>query len=492
MRLTAPQRTFFTLLSQAVFANPFSEARERIDARVAGVPAGTAWDLVLARMLGIVAERLEELPERDLRRWDEGDRALLELALIFEVYHRFGPHFEGLIQEELAGKRGRGQRVPFAKDVLRALERHGVPHESACRYVALFWQLRRAYYFIARSLPGVTPSMRRLRESLWNSVLSSDIRLYAQSLWRTMEDFSTFLVGETGSGKGAAAAAIGRSGFIPYDAKTESFQGSFTECFLAINLSQFSPGVLESELFGHKKGAFTGAIDAHPGVFQRCSAYGSIFLDEIGDVGLDVQVKLLGVLQERVFHPVGSHEAQRFRGRVIAATNRPVAELRAAGKFRDDFYYRLSSCVVHVPTLRERLREDPAELDVLLGSILPKIVGPEVSDVPALVARVRAAIDTSLGRAYPWPGNVRELEQCIRRVLLTDACAPDTRHDPTQSAAALLDATGGGAWSAEELLGRYCRALYDRHGTYEEVARRAGLDRRTAKRYVGLEGRART
>ena len=478
MRLEPAQRTFFALLSQAVFANPFSEARERIDARVAGVPKSTPWDVVLGRMLGVVAERLAELGDRiDLRRWDDDDRELLELAILFEVFHRFGPHFEGLIREETAG--GRPRRVGFAKDVLRALERHGVERAEACRYVALFWQLRRAYFFIERSLPGRTPSMRRLRESLWNNVFSSDVRLYAQTLWRKMEDFSTFLLGETGSGKGAAAAAIGRSGFVPFDDKSESFVTGFSESFLAIDLSQFSPGIVESELFGHKKGAFTGAVDAHPGVLQRCSAHGSIFLDEIGDVGIELQVKLLRVLQDRVFYPVGSHEAHRFRGRVIAATNRNVGELRAAGKFRDDFYYRLCSDVVRVPTLRERLREDPGEIDVLIGSILPRVVG---EDSPALRARVRGAIDQNLGARYPWPGNVRELEQCVRRVLLTERCAPDERGAP--DAARLFDATGGGAWTADELLARYCRALYDRHGTYEEVARRAGLDRRTVKRYV--------
>jgi two-component system, NtrC family, response regulator HydG len=483
MRLTASQRAFFTLLSEAVFANPFSEARERIDARVAGVPASTPWDAVLARMLVVVSARLADLGDRDLRKWDEPDRELLEMALVFDVYHRFGPQFERLIADEITG--GRARRVPFAKDVLRALERHGMARESACRYVALFWQLRRAFYFIERSLPGQTPSMRRLRESLWSSVLSSDVRLYAQSLWRKMEDFSTFLVGETGTGKGAAAAAIGRSGFIPFDDRTESFVASFTDAFLAINLSQFSTGLVESELFGHKKGAFTGAVDTHPGIFQRCSAFGSIFLDEIGDVGLEVQVKLLRVLQERVFQPVGSHEEARFRGRVIAATNRSIAQLRATGRFRDDFYYRLCSNVVALPTLRERLREDPGEIDVLLASILPRIVGDDAADLSGLRARVRSAIDASLVQGYAWPGNVRELEQCVRRVLLTGHCAPDARDAPgAGDATALLDATGGGACSAEELLTRYCKALYDRHGTYEEVARRARLDRRTVKRYV--------
>src|SRR5213594_4209634 len=98
--------------------------------------------------------------------------------------------------------------------------------------------------------------------------------------------------------------------------------------FIALNLSQYPETLIESELFGHKKGAFTGAIEAHDGLFTRCSSYGAIFLDEIGEVSAPVQIKLLQVLQERTFSPVGSHEKLKFRGRVIAATNKPLEHLR--------------------------------------------------------------------------------------------------------------------------------------------------------------------
>jgi len=190
-----------------------------------------------------------------------------------------------------------------------------------------------------------------------------------------MEDFSTLLLGETGTGKGTAAAAIGRSGFIPFDRKTETFVESFKQSFVSINLSQFSETLIESELFGHKKGSFTGAVGDYKGVFDQCSPYGAILLDEIGEVPKQIQIKLLQILQERVYSPVGSHEKHRFQGRVIAATNRSMKKIRKEGIMRDDFFYRLCSDVITVPPLRQRIQEDPGELHALIARLIERMTG---------------------------------------------------------------------------------------------------------------------
>ena len=293
-----------------------------------------------------------------------------------------------------------------------------------------------------------------------------------------MEDFSTMLLGDTGTGKGAAAAAIGQSGFIPFDEKRGSFVESFIGSYKALNLSQFPESLIESELFGHRKGAFTGAVEAHEGIFARCSAYGAIFLDEIGDVNEPIQIKLLHVLQDRNFSPVSSHETRRFRGRIIAATNRSLEDLRMSGQFRDDFYYRLCSDIIVVPPLHRRIMEDPEEMDDLVSLIVRRISGESSSEVLDMVRRKMAH---SPGKDYVWPGNVRELEQAVRRILLTGSYLGDKQILASDLQSQLHKGIEEGSLDAETLVSGYCELLYERHGTYEEVARRTNLDRRTAK-----------
>jgi MoxR-like ATPase len=480
-RLTAADREFFAALAEVVFGNPFSDERSALIARLApGAPVG---DLNKDReaLARVAAPRIAPWLEGDAaRRLSAEERQLLEPAFLYVCYHRAVPQLDALIERQTR-QGGAPLAVPFGEEAIGELARGGIEAARAGRLLAFFFQLRRAFYFIDRSLAGACESMRGLRRALWNNVFTHDMRAYEAALWSRMEDFSTLLLGETGTGKGQAAAAIGRSEFIPWAAHERRFAANFAESFIAINLSQFPETTIESELFGHRKGAFTGAIEHHVGVFGRCSAHGALFLDEIGEVSIPVQIKLLQVLQERSFTELGGRERKRFSGRVIAATNRSLDASRREGRFREDFFYRLCSDVIEMPTLRQRIAESASELEELVRLLVARTAGEAAAE---LVASVLEALERGLPRGYPWPGNVRELEQAVRRILLTGRYGAELASAAPGEEEALVGKLRAGSLSADELLARYCALLHRRLGSYAEVARRTGLDPRTSRKYV--------
>lgn len=486
LRLSPADRDFFKTVATAALTNPFSQTRIDLDRKIAGSDAVMSWDDLLSLATVRITERLAPFKKAgrdDPRRYETEDAALLRTVFLFDIYHRYRLKFDEFILKQLdAGDKP--IPVPFAGELLSQISALGLNEAECHRYIGIFYQIRRAFYFIENALAGLSESMHELRLQLWNNIFTCNINWYEQHLWNRMEDFSTLLLGETGTGKGAAAAAIGRSGYIPFDPNKGCFSGSFTRNFISINLSQYPESLLESELFGHRKGAFTGAIDNHEGIFSRCTPHGSIFLDEIGDVSIPVQIKLLQVLQERTFSMVGSHERLRFHGRVIAATNRPLDELRRKGQFRDDFYYRLCSDIITVPPLRQRIQEEPLELESLIASILRRLIGDAAVPYAKLV---REALVRDVGKNYQWPGNVRELEQAVRRIIINRHYKSDTGSVPAGHLEQLTSGIDSGSLDAQGLLAGYCQLLHKRLGTYEEVARRTGLDRRTVKKHIHFD-----
>jgi hypothetical protein len=481
--LSSEDRRFFHFVERAAFDNPFALEREKAIQEFTGF-ADLDGDRLKAAAIPVVQEKINALHSRNIanfKLYSGTDRELVRIALLYDAFHRFHIKFDSLIQDQI--KAGDDPlTVSFANDVLSLLAKRGFNHDESVRYLAFFYQLRRAFFFIEKTLVGKSPSMRILRSHLWNNIFTQDSRWYENFLWDRMEDFSTFLVGETGTGKGTAAAALGRSGFIPYEENKKKFAASFTQNFIEINLSQFSETLIESELFGHKKGSFTGAVEDHSGVFARCRKYGAILLDEIGDITIAVQLKLLKVLEERSFTVVGGHKKERFQGRIIAATNKTLANLRQEGKFRDDFYYRLCSDVIQVPSLREQIKEDSDTLRILLDHTITKIIGEQAQE---LALELRDIILKEVGSNYDWPGNVRELEQAARRILLTKHYKGDFRDASIAiGLTPCIKNFENGSLTAQEVLTSYCNMLYEKYGTYEKVAQITKLDRRTVKKYI--------
>ena len=198
--------------------------------------------------------------------------------------------------------------------------------------------------------------------------------------------------GESGTGKELVARAI-------------HFHGAFNKRpFVAVDCGSLVPTLIESELFGHEKGAFTGAIRAKDGLFQAANG-GTIFLDEIGELPLDMQAKLLRVLQEKEVRPVGSNNKVKVDVRVIAATNRDLEAEYKDGRFRKDLYFRLNVVTVHIPALRERRSDIPMLVQWFL-------------DKYAVEMKIEVSPDAmNCMLQYDWPGNVRELENCVERAV---------------------------------------------------------------------------
>ncbi len=209
-------------------------------------------------------------------------------------------------------------------------------------------------------------------------------------------DISVLITGESGTGKELVSRALHYNSL------------RWDKPFVVENCAAMPAELLESELFGHKRGAFTGAVEDHIGLFERADG-GTVFLDEIGEVSPAFQVKLLRVLQEGEFRPVGRRQTRKVNIRVLAATNKDLeAEVRA-GRFREDLYYRLSAVTIHVPALRDRRVDIP----VIARMLLEKAQKQLGKYVPGFTAEAIECLT-----AYSWPGNVRELQNEIQQILV--------------------------------------------------------------------------
>jgi transcriptional regulator with PAS, ATPase and Fis domain len=270
------------------------------------------------------------------------------------------------------------------------------------------------------------------------------------------------IYGESGAGKELVAAAIHRL--------SHRHKGPF----IKVNSAALNESLLESELFGHVKGAFTGADRTRVGRFEAAHG-GDIFLDEIGDLPLATQAKLLRVLQEKVIEKVGDHAPIPVDVRVITATNKDLHRLMAQGRFREDLFYRIGVIPIHLPPLRERPEDIPLLVDHFIKKYSQK-ANREVVDISSKALKLLAA--------YPWPGNVRELEHTIERiVILEDGEVIQPEHLPsfiTQRPGELLQLLQEGGSTLEEMERRLIEAVLQRtRGRRQEAAQILGINRKT-------------
>jgi two-component system response regulator AtoC len=338
---------------------------------------------------------------------------------------------------------------PIRYDELALVLRHAVEGERARREVArLRGELERAAGF--DELVGSSGEMQKLF-SLVEQVAPTDA--------------TVLLRGETGTGKELVARAIHRR-----SPRAE-------RPFVAVNCSAVPRELMESEFFGHEKGAFTGAVGRRAGRFEQADG-STLFLDEVGELDLSLQAKLLRVLQERELTRVGSEKATRVDVRIVAATNRDLEAMVKEGRFRDDLYYRLDVIPLVLPPLRERPGDLPLLLNHFLASFAERYGREPPPPPPAILEAVRT---------YPWPGNVRELRNLCERAVLVgwEAVAPMLSPPPPapRSAASLVDMEKPFLEAKQALVDsferEYFARLLQRHrGRVGEVARAAGIAER--------------
>ncbi len=307
---------------------------------------------------------------------------------------------------------------------------------QVARQVALAIENALAYGEVTEQKQKLTLEKLYLEDELRSEGQFEDIIGRSESLRRVLDQIATvaptdstvLIYGETGSGKELIARAV------------HNLSARKSGAFVKLNCAAIPTGLLESEMFGHERGAFTGAISQRIGRFELANR-GTMFLDEIGEIPLELQPKLLRVLQEREFERLGSTRTMRSDARLIAATNRDLDQFVGEGKFRSDLYYRLNVFPVRVPALRER----PEDIPLLVRHFVQQFsrrLGKAIDAIPAETM-------TALTR-YPWPGNIRELQNVIERaVILTNGAVLSVHIDdlraPSPPAAPLSTPNGHAA-----------------------------------------------
>lgn len=344
--------------------------------------------------------------------------------------------------------------------------KQGVSVELKAQYLRVAFASARCVQRLAE-LHGKSSQMERIRRDVWSACFGISL-LHGALLERVIRDHDVLIVGETGTGKELVARAIAEG--LPHHGAGDASP------YAEINAAAVPDTLVESELFGHTKGAFTGAGEARTGLVRSANG-GSLFLDEVGDLPLSAQAKLLRVIETDQVQPIGSDRPYQVDVRFLAATHRDLAQRVREGSFRADLYQRLAGVVIRIPALRER----PEDVAVIGERFVQQALSGVTQVDPGPVLRW---LHSAEARKHSWPGNVRELRNVLRNLLLglpsglgstPTFVAPSTLHVPER--------IGSGEASLSEVEGWYMHKTLERFdGNYAAAARVLGIDRTTLKR----------
>lgn len=502
---TLRQREMAEAMVDLSHRNPFGEGRIRAEQRVLGESAiggDRLWSWTGETSsrrpnIALLRERSEVLV-KEMRAamvagggmQSEDELTLYIDTVLFTFFHKYDYAWQALVDAEMAGRQVTLEPVEFYDDMCKDIQdyctingREYMPMDRMPHLMALGFQLRRAFHFIFQTIVGSGRAASQLRMSVWESIVTHNTRRYSKGLYAKMAEIPTLICGPSGTGKELVARAIGWSRYVPFDGRRKCYEGSFVGRFYPISLAALSSSVIESELFGHSRGSFTGAAGDRAGFFEVAGAHGTVFLDEIGEVSLDIQVKLLRVLQTRMFQRMGETSSRHFEGKIVAATNADLGTMMRDGRFRDDLFYRLCADLVETPSLAEQISDDPEALSNLLGFISNRVAGPDLGR--ELAHDVNQWVLKELPPNYGWPGNIRELEQCVRNVLIRNRYTPV--RSQVRGGTGLPEAVKSREVQLNELIQWYCTEVYAESKGYEDAAARLGIDPRTLKSKIDWE-----
>jgi DNA-binding NtrC family response regulator len=444
------------------------------------------------------------------------EREVYQGAALWGLWQEFGTRIQGLVLADEV-------EVPFYDEFAQSCRFFfGYPGFSVpepAHLFALFYQARRAWHFIGSRIRGGSPSAAAARAAIYRANLAGDVCAYASGLYLHMDKVPVLITGETGTGKEEAAKCIGWSRYVPVDPKTRRLVTSYKEDFHVRNLAAGAKDLIESALFGHKRGSFTGAIGEATGCFSLPKPHGTLFIDEVGELALDLQVKLLRPLEARECLPLGATRPHEIWGRHVFATNKNLERMCQEEMFREDLYHRMNSVRILMPCLRQMRAESPDELGYYVRGFVEELL-KDPAQVDAWTERVVRAIEAA-APGYGWPGNLRELKKFVEAYVLsggnapapgagsavqarTAERAPETRgaHPPAERPApeSLCQPSSGlvgpnakrGAVNAEVLIQAYVNHVFLETGqNLSETARRTGLDRKTVRQKLDLPRLAR-
>ncbi len=477
--------------------NPFLPERIELERRILGdafLPYGAVWHSVGDAFISnpntpILHARLEALAATVRDRLAAGTPAsTAEVDAcrglgLYLLWLRYEDDLYALVEPEGAVDVSRSPVAcwdRFASDVDDLLGRLPGPPPDPAHLFAIAFQARRAFHHIFRRFFGGSTPAAALRATVWNAIFSRDGARYRRSRYRWMQNTPILVTGESGTGKDLVARAVAYSRFLPFNPTTRTFAANPYTAYLPTNITAFNAATVESALFGHRRGAFTGADADHQGWFESCGPHGTIFLDEIGDLDPHIQVKLLRVLQQRELQRMGESAVRRFEGRVVSATHHDLELDVARGRFRADLYYRLRGIHIRTPTLRAQLADRPDDLANLALIAARNVLDPD--EAADAAAEAVAWIARHRGPDYPWPNNMRELELVVRDVALIghhESTSRDTTGDTNSEGRELADRMLRCDIDADELRCAYIEYVFSRTASFRETSRLTGVDRRT-------------